>query len=278
MLVKFPAASLRLVPIAALLLAQANPNVHSYLPHGIVKHNDRDSLGTVTANDPRPLYQAVDALQAEYGWKTWLIDYEDPPFESPFDLIDDTAAEWRAAHPSAKGVTVPSGGQFESIYPEPPDGQWSSAAIEKVLTKVVSDYNKTANPGKFAVHKEAENRFAVVGTAVKDQSGHDRPVPAILNSTISLPLQERTADETLDLIAKRLSGKLGTIVAYAGFEGMADNCAIQSIVTVGGDNVPARSLLLQTVDHMGCLRVWRLIYNADAPEYFLSFRNEIRAR
>ncbi len=128
------------------------------------------------------------------------------------------------------------------------------------------------------MHKEAESGIAIVGTAIKEQSGHDRPVPAILDSTISLPLQERTAYGTLDLIAKRLSRKLGTIVAYAGIEGMADNCAVQSIVTVGGDNVPARSLLLQTVDHMGCLRVWRLIYNANAPKYFLSFRNEIRAR
>lgn len=245
----------------------------SYSRFAIIDHND--AVAKVTANDPRPLFQAVEALQDEYGWRGWRIDYEDPPYGGRDELIDSTDPAWRAAHPDEKGATVPSGGLFVSIYPEALNEEWSSAEIETALAKVVSDYNESGNPGKFAIQKEAEKRFAVVGTSIKDEAGHDRQVASILDVPISLPRDERTADETLSLITERLSAKTGVKVGYGGFAGMADNCAIQSRVTVGGQNRPARALLMQTVDHTSCVRIWRLLYNTEDRTYILSFRNEV---
>ena len=262
--------------ISAAYYAQKTPEARSYISRGIV---ERDSTSTrVIANDPRPLSQAVDALEDEYGWLGWLIDYEDPPYESKYDLVDHTAPQWRKAHPDSKGVTVPSGGHFESQFEEMAGAQWSQRNIEEVLDKVVSDYNRSGNPGKFIVRREEKNRYAIIGTTIRDDAGHDKMVAAILDTPISLAREERSADLTLQLICERLSAKLGINAAYGGFGGMADNVAIQSKVTVGGENLPARTLLLQTVDHMGGIRIWRLFYDADSKQYFLTFRNEVKLR
>jgi hypothetical protein len=244
------------------------------MPYGAIEH--KDAAATVIANDPRPLLQSIDALQDEYGWRGWLFDYEDPPYQSGYDLVDATVAEWRAAHPNAKGVTVPAGGKFESTYTEPAKANFSSLEIEAALNKVVGDYNKTENPGKFAVRKEAQNRFAIIGIRIRDEGGNSQPVGNILDLPISLASEQRGAEETFTLIAKLLSAKAGIAVAYGGYGGMADNCASQSKVTVGGENLPARMLIQQTTEHMNCIRIWRLLYDADEKKYFLTFRNEIK--
>ncbi len=220
------------------------------------------------ANDPRLLSQAVDALEDEYGWLGWLIDYEESFCESKYHVVDHTAPQWRMAHPDSKGVTVPSGGHFESWYSEVPGAQWSSEKIEEVLDKVVSDYNRSGNPGKYIVRREEKNRYAIIGTTIRDDAGHEKVVAAILDTPISLAREERSADLTLQLICERLSAKLGIKAAYGGFGGMADNVAIQSKVMVGGENLPARTLLLQTVDHIDGIRIWRLFYNSDSKQYF----------
>src|SRR5256885_1665504 len=71
-----------------------------------------DSI-SVTANDARPLAQTVTALSEEFAW---VIDFEDPPYYSKYDLVDDTASQWRAAHPSAKRVTVIAGYTFQAQF------------------------------------------------------------------------------------------------------------------------------------------------------------------
>jgi len=66
---------------------QARQARHSrYMENAEVQHL-ADSI-TITANDARPLAQAVTALSEEYGW---AIDFEDPPYYSKYDLVDDTA-------------------------------------------------------------------------------------------------------------------------------------------------------------------------------------------
>jgi hypothetical protein len=259
--------------ISAALYAQTAPDARSYISRGVVERDGTSAW--VNANGPRPLAQAVDALEDEYGWLGWLIDYEDSPYESKYDLVDDTAPQWRMAHPDSKGVTRPSGGHFESWYSEVPGTRWSPEEIEKVLNKVVTDYNRSGNPGKFVVRREERNRYAIVGTAIRDNAGHEKLVAAILDTPISLTREERRADLTFQLICERLSAKLGIKAAYG--DG-ADNLAIQSKVTVGGENLPARTLLLQTVDHMNGIRIWRLFYDADSKQYFLWFRNEVKPR
>ena len=62
--------------ISAAHYAQKAPEARSYISRGIV---ERDSTSTrVIANDPRPLSQAFDALEDEYGWLGWLHRFHLP--------------------------------------------------------------------------------------------------------------------------------------------------------------------------------------------------------
>jgi hypothetical protein len=51
-----------------------------YMAHAEVRHLPNSA--TITANDARPLAQAVTALSGEYAW---VIDFEDPPYYSKYD-------------------------------------------------------------------------------------------------------------------------------------------------------------------------------------------------
>jgi hypothetical protein len=92
---------------------QARQARHSrYMENAEVRHL-ADSI-TVSANDARPLAQAVTALSEEFGL---AIDFEDPPYYSKYDLVDDTAPQWRTAHPNTKGVIVIAGDTFHTQIP-----------------------------------------------------------------------------------------------------------------------------------------------------------------
>src|ERR1700752_3192138 len=135
-----------LLIVPSLILAQLSTKP-TFQDAAVVQHNGAG--GTLIANFPRPLMQAIEAISQEYGW---TIDFEDPPYSSNFDLVDDTDPTWRANHPNAKGVTRVSGGLFQSNFPEP--SAISDNAEEQVLQKLVSDYYSSGNPGKFRVRRE----------------------------------------------------------------------------------------------------------------------------
>ena len=186
--------------LPSFLLAQA-PTKPSFMDAAVVQHNG--AMASVTANSPRPMMQAVEAIGQEYGW---LVDYEDPPYVSHFDLVDDTDPNWRASHPNGKAVTRVSGGLFQTSLPEP-SSIASGDAAEQVLQALVAGYNSSGNPGKFAVRKQAGGRYTVVGTARKDENGQDESVNAILDTPIAIPVQQRDAEETLQLILDTLTAK-----------------------------------------------------------------------
>jgi hypothetical protein len=251
------------------LLAQA-PASLSHMDAGVISHEA--TAGTLTANNPRPLMSAITAINEEYGW---TVDFEDPPYRSNFDLIDDTAPQWRAEHPNAKGVTRVSGGLFKSSFPEP--STISDNAEEQVLQKLVSDYNATGNPGRFAIRKEEEGRFAVVGVARKDVTGKDEPVEVLLDTPMSMPEQRRTAKATLQAIVDALSAKTGVKV-YLGTIGLSSDPLHDLELEIGGTNVPARTLLLQVINqasnsqYFRGILIWRLLFNADDNAYALRLK------
>src|SRR5882724_4229519 len=219
--------------------AQERQARHSrYKDRAEVRHLGKSA--TISANDPRPLAQALTALSEECAW---VIDFEDPPYYSKHDLLDLTAPEWRATHPTAKGVTVIGGDGFQIQLPGNLNAT-SSAEEERVLDSVVSDYNQSGNPGRFSVRNEGDGRFAIVGTYVKDENGQDQAVSPILDTPISIPAETRDANTTVEIILNALTVKSQTKVAPFM---VSQNALAQSQVTVGGQNIPARVLLLQTL-------------------------------
>ena len=233
-----------------------------YMDSGQVHH--ADSVATVTANSPRPLAQAVIALSEEYGW---VVDFEDPPYYSKYDLVDDTDSKWRAAHPTAKGVTAIAGDRFQSQFPETPNAGFSPAEEEHILDTVVSDYNASTNPGRFTVRNEGDGRFAMVGASVKDDNGQDQSVNPMLDTLISIPTDTRDALTTIRLILDAVSAKTQ---ANVGSGTMGFNVLSHTQVTVGGENIPARTLLLQTLSAAKVKLYWHLYHDSDTNSYALN--------
>lgn len=260
-----------LLGVPSALLAQA---VKPYfMDAGVIEHHG--TTGTLTANEPRPLRQAIEAISQEYGW---TLDFEDPPYRSHFDLVDNTDPTWRANHPNGKGATRVSGGFFQSNFPEPSTIP-SNNAEEQVLQKLVSDYNASGNPGKFVVRKEAEGRYAVVGVSRRDDAGRDEKVDVLLDTAITIPVQERDAKATLRLIVDTLSATSGVKV-YLGTIGLSSDPLQEANLTIGGTNVPVRTLLLQALDdvsstspHFRGIFVWNLLFDADRNDYRLGLES-----
>ncbi len=240
------------------IAAGAQGSGRHYMDRANILHNQ--GLATVDANDPRPLLQAVTAVREEYGW---AVDYEDPPYSGTVDLVRDSSM---CRQPCGKGFLIPAGGAFQSTYPEGPD-MWSSANAElQTLEKIVSDYNATQNPGKFVVREQADGSYAVIGDYVENSAGAEVSVPPILDIPISLPSSTRSAAVTTDLILDALNKASGTVVG-SGIWPL--NALAQSQVTVGGSNVPARDLLLQTIDQIKSVKlVWELL--GDSSSFYLS--------
>ncbi len=258
--VKPPCAILLYMIISWSLWAQEAGRKPEFGDLGIIEHGQ--ATGTVVSNDPRPLYQAIAAVGQEYGW---VIDFEDPRYRSPFDLVDATDAKWRADHPNDRGVTRIGGGMFQSSFPEP-STITSGTAEEEVLQKLISDYNSSGNPGRFILRKEAERRYAVIGLSAKDDTGQEKMMPVVLDTHINIPSEHRSALETLNLILKTLSSTAGVKV-YASM--LSSNVIQEPDIVVGGTDIPARVLLLETLQSANKRRFvrWDLLFNSDANQY-----------
>jgi len=245
------------------LFAQQPPPRRIYLRQAVVHHWVNSAI--VIANDPRPLRQAIIALRNEYGW---IVDYEDPPYFSDFDLFDSTAPKWRADHPTERGARSVGGGFFQSEYPETPDASSSPFEEEAILNKVVADYNNSGNPGKFRLLKEAPGRFSVVGESVKDDKGRDVQVPSLLDTVVFVPEGERIPYESVRAILDALSARTGVKCFYNTF----GNDTLGLIRIPSGGHTSARSLLLAVFKATSRPFSMDWFYITDANEYALSLR------
>ena len=153
---------------------------------------------------------------------------------------------------------------------------WTSASgEEQVLTKIVSDYNQIENPGKFVVRKQTDGSYTIIGISVEDINGEAIRVHPILDTPISVSSATRSAGATINLILEALTAQGGTKVSF-GIGPL--NLLVRSQVTVGGTNVSARGLLLQTIAGIEPAKlVWELLYDTDGKTYYFSLIPKQRA-
>ncbi len=223
----------------------------------------------VRANDPRPLDQAITAIRQEYGW---IVDYEDPPYESN-ELVDDTDPNWRKAHPEANGVTRVAGGLFTTTFTSGSDMSSGSPDEKRILDKVVADYEASANPGRFMLKTENTDRFSIVGVGSKGDTGEEKTVAPVLDTRISLPVQERTVSNSIQLILQAVSEGSG----YKVLGSAPVNLVLQARSKIGGENLPARQLLAQAASASRFPLVWALLYDANTHCYFMNFNVALEA-
>lgn len=248
-----------------------------YMPRATIQHSGGSA--TLIANSPDPLSQAITAIEREYGW---VVNFEGPPIFSRYDTVDAGSDSFRTAHPRSgvtkPGLLRPSGGAFQSTYPESSVAPCLQCALllqadeKQVLDKIVADYNRSSNPGNFVVRELADGTYSVIGTAVRDDEGHLQQVSPILDSQISIPTGTRDLMTTVKLIAGALTAKTGVkIIVGSGFGGNAARRFRDEMVTIGQENSPARDLLMTTLAAFKKTS-WLMFYEPGDRYYFLMIR------
>jgi hypothetical protein len=207
----------------------------------------------IKAVSPRPIAQVLDALRDKYGW---LVNYEDPQYTSEKDLVEG---------PGPTGMTkYPSGSVFNF------DFSANAPEEEKVLRQAVDAYNKTDNPGRFELRKDADGHFHVVGTAARDDKGTIAKQAVLLDLTVKVPAEELSVTDTLNQVCEELSAESHVQVAI----GISPRSLLDhNKVKLSGSKASARDLLEQSLQATHRNLYWRLIYDPSSKGYFLDIHS-----
>lgn len=249
-------SSMKRVAFAGVLVAlagfsQTPPATGPYLRRAAIS----GAGGTIhiTANSPRPLAQTLDALLRKYGW---IVNYEDPKYLWPSDLVE--------APGDAPRSRLPGGGSFSVEIPA------GAADEEKTLHVVVDLYNQSKNPGRFELRKSLPGSFYVVGTASHDRTGRILQQPVLLDLPLTLATRERTITDTLNVICQSITAHTRTSVTV----GVSPrNLLDHTLVKVGGTKVGARELLLQSLKATHHTLYWRLLFDPNSKGYILNIHS-----
>lgn len=235
--------------LAALLIAilpQATPRT-AYTKEATLAQNGGKLQ--ITSNSPRPLAQVLDALQRRNGW---LVNYEDPQYVAPVDVVETTGSG------SSK---LPSGGAFTvEVSADTPDE-------EATLRRIVDAYNKGTNPGRFELRRSAKGDFSVVGTAAHDAKGGISQQQVPFDSQITLAGEERSLNETVDQICEAVAEQMRAPVAV----GIAPRSLLaRNRAKVVGDKTRARELIEQSLLATHEKLYWRLLFDPNLKGYLLN--------
>jgi len=239
----------------------------TYMERAAVEH--KGPTVEITSNDANPLAQAIQGLREEYGWR---VNYEGAPLYSQFDVVDDTDPKSREAHPGERGVTRPVGGKFTTTLTEITDPT-RTEGVEAALTKLVEDYNRSPNPGRYVLRRDTDGQLTIIGIRVRDDSGGYQTIVPVLDTPIIVSKQRRTVYEAVHAITDALSRKVGTQVILMSFP----NNEFDKEVTLGGEETPARDLLKQAFSATNRPTLYDLGYDADVPVYGLNVSVAMKA-
>jgi len=207
----------------------------------------------IAANSPRPLDQVLDALRLKYGW---TVGYEDPQYTAAQDLTEGTSGN--TAH-----LKFPSGGSFSVEFSA------NAPDEEKTLRQIVDTYNHSKNPGQFEVRSGAGKQFSVVGMAAHDEKGAMAPQSPPLDVQVTLPSEERSLTDTLDLLCQEITKQSHIDVAVA----VSPRSLLAKTTTKIGGKAQARELLIQILEATAHKLYWQLLYDPNSKGYFLSIHS-----
>jgi hypothetical protein len=229
-------------------------------------------------DDPRPVAKAAEELVARYGY---VITYEDPPFSYEGDLRDVTTQVRRDLDRYSPGkapkVLVPRGGTLTVSLPSSASGV-STQTMASALGQLVRAHSSRDQGGRFRV-VQVGDIFHIVPYEIKDRNGNWIAQNSILDSPISLPIEDRTEVGMLDAVVTAVSSVAHAKIHISGGFGMGiENPDRPASYRLGANNEPARDVLMRALvllndPKAGTWRPqrqrWQLLYDSDASSYFL---------
>ncbi len=201
---------------------------------------------TLSVVDPKPLAAAIYQLETRYGV---LITYEDPVYESDA-VIDDVTASVSKGGPAKGKVLVPRQRQFAFQHPN-----FDKKRPEAMLRALVREYNVMNNGDQFDLIQQG-SLFHVVPRMSANRLGVPTIRQSRLESVISLPEEERTLRQTLELVLAQVSTASGVRV---GLGTVPVNLVMRSKLRLGSRSASARDLLVEALATTRVPLSWRLL-------------------
>jgi hypothetical protein len=228
-------------------------------------------------DDPRPVAKAAEELVARYGY---VITYEDPPLAYEGDLQDVTTQVRRDLdrHPLGKApkIVVPRGGSLTVRLPS--SASVNTQTIASVLGQLVSAHSIRNQGGRFRV-VQVGDVFHVVPTEIRDRNGNWIAQSSVLDTPISLPMEDRSELEMIDAVVKAVSSAAHAKIYISGGFGMGISVPDRpASYRLGADNERARDVLMRALvllndPKAGTWRPqrqrWQMLYDSDDKTYFL---------
>jgi hypothetical protein len=236
------------------------------------------SGGTVklSVTDARPVAAAVMELVSRYGY---LITYEDPRHMYQDDLEDVTSKVRRDLDKYPPGmapkVIVPSTATLTLNIPSA--SAITAQDMAAVLAQLMQAQSSTGRGGHFRVQRSGDE-FHVLPTEFRDQNGNWIEETSILEVSISMPLEDRSADGMINAICKAVSAaghvKMGLAFSVGGISSPSNPRPYR----FGADNERARDVLMRALNLLGAnqSRTWVLFFdpsNLSGYPYVLTIRN-----
>lgn len=208
----------------------------------------------ISASDPRPLMQTVQAIRDQYRW---LINYEDPIYSS-VDLKDVSRADLGDKPGRYRRVV---GGEFKVTLSTDELKRENAGAT---LDRIVAAYRDSAHAGHFKV-STADERFLILPSEDRTENGYVRH-QAVLDSLITIEPGTRSAADTLELILAATAAKSGKRLALASGP---VNPLVNTQVRIYG-TATARTLLMRTLAAVNEKYVYNLLYDVNTSSYMLN--------
>ena len=216
----------------------------------------------MAVHSPRPVLRAAMALEKRYGY---VITYEDPQYTNADDLTDVAASVRKDYSKFASGAApklmVPKTGDLTLHLSA--SSSISSGDLSALLTELVRGQQSRGRGGHFRVDQDGD-AFHIVPTEVRDRTGNWSPHSSLLDTPISLPVQQRTERELYRAIAAQISSTAHVSMDVAVNGGFAMGFARPEPVTnIGATTEPARRVLMRALQIHPTKRTWALLH---APE------------
>ncbi|MFY9741770.1 MAG: hypothetical protein WA252_01620 [Candidatus Sulfotelmatobacter sp.] len=204
----------------------------------------------ITANSPRPLLQALDALRHKYGW---VVSYEDPAYTSSLDVVE--------GRDGPSHLLLPAGGSFNVEFPS------RSLLEDQTLRLIVGAYNQSSNPSRFELRRSSEGDFYVVGTSARNRTKTTSPQHSLLDTPVTVASRDRTIADTINLLCHELEGQNHVPVSV----GILPRALVAyTTVKIGASEVPAREILIRSLKAARRSLYWCLFFDPASKGYVLN--------
>jgi hypothetical protein len=234
----------------------------------LIAQTSHPAKTTATVFGARPVDEMIRKWQKQYGW---VISYEDAAVVYAGNQQDATLESRKDIKPGDpidpdKRFIIPKRRELSVSYVEPSSISDEKAELQAV-NELLTSYEQLTRDS-FTV-RQSGSRLHIFPANVKDEAGNLQPGKPILDTVITIPTQDRSAAEFLQLFCEALTSATGQKVSLGSASVLPGFSSAR--IKEGYDNLPAWQILEKSLDQVegGDRYTWGLNY---MKGYYLNIR------